>query len=119
MTAVTPEQQRELAAIAEDFPGWAGWIDLAGRYHARLAGAVPPVMVSAGSANGLRGKIPPDWWIPHFAEFRRWHVWQSPDDAGYHAWLFGAAPTVRRNGDTPEALAEAIRAHPVPVPEPW
>jgi hypothetical protein len=119
MSALTAEQERELRAIAQDFPGWVGWIDLAGRYHCRLANSTSPLIVSAGSAAGLRGKIPPDWWIEYILEFRRWHVWQAPDGSGFYAWLFGASPTVKRHGDTPEALAEAIRATPVRVPEPW
>jgi hypothetical protein len=40
------EQIRE---IAGQFPGWEPWQGLDGRWHARIVGAVPPVMVHAGS----------------------------------------------------------------------
>jgi hypothetical protein len=45
-------------AIAEEFPGWEAWVGLInGLWHARIVGAVPPVMVHAESADGIREQI--------------------------------------------------------------
>jgi hypothetical protein len=48
----------QAAAIAEEFPGWEAWAGLInGLWHARIMGAVPPVMVHAESADGIREQI--------------------------------------------------------------
>lgn len=51
------ERNREIRAIAEQFPGWEAWQSLDGRWHARILGAVPPVMVHAESASDLIDQI--------------------------------------------------------------
>lgn len=49
---------QQSAAIAEEFPGWEAWVGLInGLWHARIVGAVPPVMVHAESAEGIREQI--------------------------------------------------------------
>ncbi len=49
---------QQAAAIAEEFPGWEAWAGLVnGLWHARIVGAVPPVMVHAESADGIREQI--------------------------------------------------------------
>jgi hypothetical protein len=47
----------QIKAIAGEFPGWEAWQDLNGRWHARIIGATPPVMVHAGSPGELREQI--------------------------------------------------------------
>jgi hypothetical protein len=48
----------QAAAIADEFPGWEAWVGLInGLWHARIVGAVPPVMVHAESADGIREQI--------------------------------------------------------------
>jgi hypothetical protein len=51
------ERDRQIGAIAEQFPGWEAWQSLDGRWHARIVGAVPPVMVHGESAGDLREQI--------------------------------------------------------------
>jgi hypothetical protein len=51
------ERDRQTRAIGEQFPGWEAWQSLDGRWHARIVGAIPPVMVHADSAGGLREQI--------------------------------------------------------------
>lgn len=49
---------RQAAEIADEFPGWEAWVGLInGLWHARIVGAVPPVMVHAESADGIREMI--------------------------------------------------------------
>ena len=49
---------KQAAAIADEFPGWEAWVGLInGLWHARIVGAVPPVMVHAESADGIREQI--------------------------------------------------------------
>jgi hypothetical protein len=53
-----PEESRaQVAAIEEQFPGWEAWQSLDGWWHARVRGAVPPVMVHAQSASELADQI--------------------------------------------------------------
>jgi hypothetical protein len=54
-----PMAKRNLQAkaIAEEFPGWEAWQGLDGRWHARMTGAVPPVMVPSDAPDGLREQI--------------------------------------------------------------
>jgi hypothetical protein len=48
----------QAAEIADEFPGWEAWVGLInGLWHARMVGAVPPVMVHAESADGIREQI--------------------------------------------------------------
>jgi hypothetical protein len=48
----------EARAIAEEFPRWEAWSGfINGLWHARIVGAVPPVMVHAESADGIREQI--------------------------------------------------------------
>lgn len=51
------ERDRQIAAIAAEFPDWEAWQSLDGQWHARVTGAVPPVMVHAQSADDLREQI--------------------------------------------------------------
>ncbi len=51
------EGDAQTTAIAEEFPGWEAWQSLDGQLHARIAGAVPPVMVHSDSPDGLREQI--------------------------------------------------------------
>ena len=49
---------QQAAEIAAEFPGWEAWAGLVnGLWHARIVGAVPPVMVHAESADGIREQI--------------------------------------------------------------
>ena len=51
------ERDRQIGAIGQEFPGWEPWQGLDGRWHARIPGAIPPVMVHAGSASDLIEQI--------------------------------------------------------------
>jgi hypothetical protein len=51
------ERDRQIRAIARQFPDWEAWQALDGRWHARVPGAIPPVMVHAGSASDLIEQI--------------------------------------------------------------
>jgi hypothetical protein len=51
------DRDREIAAIAAEFPGWEAWQSLNGQWHARILGTVPPVMVHAQSTDDLRERI--------------------------------------------------------------
>jgi hypothetical protein len=46
-------REEQIRAIAKQFPGWEAWQGLDGQWHARIVGAVPPVMVHAGSPDEL------------------------------------------------------------------
>jgi hypothetical protein len=50
-------QDTQAKAIAEEFPGWQAWQSLDGQWHARIIGAIPPVMVHSDSPQGLREQI--------------------------------------------------------------
>jgi hypothetical protein len=50
-------RDEQVATIAEEFPGWEAWQSLAGRWHARIVGAITPVMVNGKSVSGLREQI--------------------------------------------------------------
>jgi hypothetical protein len=55
---MTVMDNAQAAAIAEEFPGWEAWAGLInGLWHARIVGAVPPVMVHAETADGIREQI--------------------------------------------------------------
>jgi hypothetical protein len=47
----------QIAAIEAEFPGWEVWQSLDSCWHARIRGAIPPVMVHAESAEELAGQI--------------------------------------------------------------
>jgi hypothetical protein len=51
------ERDRQIRAIADEFPGWEAWQSLDGRWHARIVGATPPVMVHGASADDVRAQI--------------------------------------------------------------
>ena len=58
MTADPMAQRDEQArAIAQEFPGWEAWQSLEGRWHARIVGAVPSVMVHVPSPSELCEQI--------------------------------------------------------------
>jgi hypothetical protein len=59
MTSVeTTLDQRQAAAFSERCPGWQAWRSLVGRqWHARLLGAIPPVMVHDDTIDGLAGQV--------------------------------------------------------------
>jgi hypothetical protein len=50
-------RDKQIRAIAKQFPGWEPWQSLDGQWHARIPGATPPVMVHAGSPEELREQI--------------------------------------------------------------
>jgi hypothetical protein len=50
-------RDEQARAIAEEFPGWAAWQSLDGQWHARIVGAIPPVMVHAPSPGELCEQI--------------------------------------------------------------
>ena len=50
-------RDRQITAIAQQFPGWEAWQGLDGQWHARVPGAIPPVMIHAGSASDLIEQI--------------------------------------------------------------
>jgi hypothetical protein len=43
--------------IEAEFPGWECWRGTDGRWHARIRGATPPVMVHDDHLDGLREEI--------------------------------------------------------------
>jgi hypothetical protein len=51
------EQDQHVGAIAEEFPGWETWQGLDGQRHARIIGAIPPVVVHSDSPDGLREQV--------------------------------------------------------------
>ncbi len=51
------EHDQKARAIAEEFPGGEAWQSLDGWWHARIVGAVPPVMVHAPSPGELCEQI--------------------------------------------------------------
>jgi hypothetical protein len=51
------ERDEQARAIDAEFPGWDAWQGLDGQWHARIVGAVPPVMVHSDSPDGLREQI--------------------------------------------------------------
>ena len=53
MNIVPPEASN----IMGDYPGWEVWTSLNGQWHARLKGAVPPVMVHDDSPAEIRAQI--------------------------------------------------------------
>jgi hypothetical protein len=50
-------REEQIRAIMEQFPGWEAWQGLDGQWHARIVGAVPPVMVHARSPRELCEQI--------------------------------------------------------------
>lgn len=44
-------------ALEAEFPGWEVWHGIDGRWHARLKGATPPVIVSDDHLDGLSEEI--------------------------------------------------------------
>lgn len=50
-------REEQARAIAEEFPGWEAWQGLDGQWHARIVGAVPPVMVHHRSPEELCAQI--------------------------------------------------------------
>jgi len=50
-------RDRQIRAIAGQFPGWEAWQSQDGQWHARIVGATPPVMVHGESADEVREKI--------------------------------------------------------------
>jgi len=45
------------AEIAGEFPGWEAWQGIDRRWHARIRGATPPVMVHGDDLADLRARI--------------------------------------------------------------
>jgi hypothetical protein len=45
------------ASIEDEFPGWEVWWGIDGRWHARIRGVTPPVMVGDDHLDGLREEI--------------------------------------------------------------
>lgn len=51
-------EEREIASIAEDFPGWEAWAGLRnGLWHARRLGSTPPQMVHGNNPEDIREQI--------------------------------------------------------------
>jgi hypothetical protein len=44
-------------SIEAEFPGWEVWRGIDGRWHARIRGATPPIMVSEDHLDGLHEEI--------------------------------------------------------------
>jgi hypothetical protein len=44
-------------SIEAEFPGWEAWSGVDRQWHARIKGAIPPVMVHADHLTGLRDAI--------------------------------------------------------------
>lgn len=44
-------------SIQDEFPGWEVWHGLDNRWHARIKGATPPIMVADDHLDGLREEI--------------------------------------------------------------
>jgi hypothetical protein len=51
------ERDQQIRTLAEQFPGWEAWQSLDSQWHARIAGATPPVMVHASSLSELCEQI--------------------------------------------------------------
>jgi hypothetical protein len=51
------DQGEPIKAIARQFPGWEAWQSLDGRWHARIVGAIPPVMLHGESVDELVEQI--------------------------------------------------------------
>jgi hypothetical protein len=51
------DQEEQIRAIAQQFPGWGAWQSLDGRWHARIVGSTPPVMVHGESIDELLEQI--------------------------------------------------------------
>jgi hypothetical protein len=53
----TAGRDQPIRDLAEKFPGWEAWQSLDSQWHARIAGATPPVMVHASSLSELCRQI--------------------------------------------------------------
>jgi len=51
------ERDQQARSVAEESPGWEAWQSLDGQWHARIIGAIPPVMVHAPSLGELCEQI--------------------------------------------------------------
>jgi hypothetical protein len=60
-TTVTEQRNAEAEAVADKFEGWQGWYAIGAHsstpYHARIVGAIPPVMVHGEDPEDLRDEI--------------------------------------------------------------
>lgn len=57
--APSPVDRRkaEAQAVAAEFPGWESWYGIDSLYHARIKGAIPPVLVRGEDPGDLRDEI--------------------------------------------------------------
>lgn len=53
----TAERDQQIRVVADQFPGWEAWQSLDGQWHARVVGAIPPVMVHSESADDLLERL--------------------------------------------------------------
>ncbi len=51
------DSTRDAAGLAGEFPGWEAWQGIDRLWHARIRGAVPPVMVHGEDLVDLRDQI--------------------------------------------------------------
>ena len=51
------ESRQQAGEIAGEFPGWEAWQGIDRLWHARIRGAVPPVMVHGEDLVDLRDQI--------------------------------------------------------------
>ena len=65
-------------AIEKEFPGWEAWEGMDRMWHARICGAVPPVMVHAEDLVDLRDQVKA--YIEKHDEFWRGVGKQGADD---------------------------------------
>ncbi len=54
---MTTRADAELAKLAQKFPRWDYWFGIDCLFHARLRGALPPVMVRGEDAQDLADQI--------------------------------------------------------------
>jgi len=54
---MTTRADAELAKLAQKFPGWDCWFGIDCLWHARLRGAMPPVMVRGEDPQELSDQI--------------------------------------------------------------
>jgi hypothetical protein len=48
---------RQIRVIAQQFPGWETWQSFDGRPHARVVGAIPPIIVHGDSSGDLVDRL--------------------------------------------------------------
>ena len=70
----TDDSADDTAKIAGEFPDWEAWQGIDRRWHARIRGATPPVMVHGEDLVDLRDQI-----IRFVSRFDRDNSWPGSD----------------------------------------